>query len=52
MGPKRSSEIDIFDEPSGGKLIRVTHPDGTISGFVKLFDSNRIEQLNIARDHE
>lgn len=50
VSKKRGAKIEIINNPAyGGKLIRLTHKDGSISGYIKRDDSNRIFQLKEAK---
>lgn len=42
---KKEVEIEIIDSPLGGKIVKIVHPDGSISAFLKLKNSDRLTKM-------
>ena len=42
---KKEVEIEVIDSPLGGKIVKIVHPDGSVSAFLRLSNSNRLTKM-------
>lgn len=45
VNSKKEAEIEVIDSPLGGKIVKIVHPDGSVSAFLRLNNSNRLTKM-------